>query len=719
MLHQHLTAEPPAVGAIRVGIPTGVAAAARRALAKAPADRFATAREFAEALASPSTTVAEAIARPRRRASIAAGWVLVAVSMAVVAGVAMRARGRASAVIAPAATLAVIPFAPATADTALFRLGRELAITLTSNLDGVGGIRAVDALTVLAQASDPNAAYSLERGAALARRLGARSLIHGSLLRLGPNVRLDLALFDSDSLSPIARASVMAPPEDITALTDSATWALLHQVWQRGEPQSPSLAAVTTRSVPALRAFLEGERWFAAAEWGPAAREYGRAIEADSTFWLAYWRYAYVKEVWLSEPVDTAIQSAFRAHLSAFPERDRLLIAATRTENTTAAIGLMQTVTERFPNYWPGWWSYADMLVHVTPLLGTGYADARDALDRVVALNPDLVVGWNHLFWIAELQRDTAATAHALRELARLAYHGAQPYVHLQYLDRLLRTGGVPEATFTDSVARLVAAYRPPRDPVGGASMFGFPRAEVDVARRVLSLRPPADIAAMQRLNLALAWAQRGAWDSALVAARDYLQSSPGRDAALYGYRLAVMGAWLGALDSAVVAGWRAIAARFMEESPPEGRAEVAWLDGVVAVVQRKRPDLVAARQALQRSGAQSTPILDRSLAALELELVGDRRRATDALVRLEIESAERWWAPLQGRSVGCDHPYVNAIDRLTAARWLASASDLARAAQLLRWNEAVFPRSCGVADPVERTLSPIASLEQGRVEDA
>jgi len=67
----------------------------------------------------------------------------------------------------------------------------------------------------------------------------------------------------------------------------------------------------------------------------------------------------------------------------------------------------------------------------------------------------------------------------------------------------------------------------------------------------------------------------------------------------------------------------------------------------------------------------------------------------------------------------GCDHPFVPAVDRLLAARWLSAAGDLTQAARLLKWNEAIWPRPYCGADPIERAVSPLASLEQGRVEEA
>ena len=146
-----------------------------------------------------------------------------------------------------------------------------------------------------------------------------------------------------------------------------------------------------------------------------------------------------------------------------------------------------------------------------------------------------------------------------------------------------------------------------------------------------------------------------------------------------------------------------------------ERRTEATWLDGLAATTRADSRGLAAARQALANAGTRAARILDRSLAAFALDLAGQRKGATDALVRLEWEEAEQQWF----RGDGCDHPFVPAVDRLMAARWLSAAGDLAQAARLLKWNEAIYPRPYCGADPFERVLSPLTSLEQGRVEDA
>ena len=72
VVRQHLTTTPPSVDVIRPSVPTPVATALDRALAKTPADRFGTAAEFAAALGADSVSTA---GRPTRAGNPVAGRV--------------------------------------------------------------------------------------------------------------------------------------------------------------------------------------------------------------------------------------------------------------------------------------------------------------------------------------------------------------------------------------------------------------------------------------------------------------------------------------------------------------------------------------------------------------------------------------------------------------------------------------------------------------------
>jgi len=83
IVRQHLAAAPPRVSAMRAAVPPAIEEAIVRALAKTPADRFATAAEFVEALAAPAQRVRNT---GRRTSLLAAGAGLAATLLAAAAG---------------------------------------------------------------------------------------------------------------------------------------------------------------------------------------------------------------------------------------------------------------------------------------------------------------------------------------------------------------------------------------------------------------------------------------------------------------------------------------------------------------------------------------------------------------------------------------------------------------------------------------------------------
>src|SRR5213596_1505055 len=79
IVRQHLAAAPPRVSAMRAAVPPAIEEAIVRALAKTPADRFATAADFVEALAAPAQRVRDT---GRRTSRLAAGAGLAATLLA-------------------------------------------------------------------------------------------------------------------------------------------------------------------------------------------------------------------------------------------------------------------------------------------------------------------------------------------------------------------------------------------------------------------------------------------------------------------------------------------------------------------------------------------------------------------------------------------------------------------------------------------------------------
>ena len=703
VLTRRLTEQPPNVRDARPDVPVEVDALIARAMAPTPTSRFATAADLVTALrrgqlATPTTPLERFAARTAgllRRKEVAAAIVLVAL-LAGASAVIARVR---SAVAPSAAAIAVLPLNPVTPDSALSRLGRELAITLSANLEGVNGIRTADPLTVLAHVPMSERPPSQADVVALARRLGASSALNGTVLRFGDSVRVDLALHPANGGDPIAKVSVAAPAGDITALTNSATWALLREIWRKGGAPTPSLASVTTRSIPALRAFLDGERQIVEGRWRTAPEAFERAFTEDSTFWLAYWRYAFARDYW-SAGVDPAIRAKYVQHRAQLPERDRLLIEAGMADSLSVRYERTKAAAGRFPNYWPAWWMLSERLAHDAPLAGTSSRDLRAALEYTLSLNPRMTSGWQHLFWEAMWERDTVLSRRVLDALTKLHYDsvsrgesGFDELAHFRYLDALARArdgGGPRDSSLAEPGIRLFVSMTGPIDPYRFAllaALYGFPREQVSFSRRVIARGAPPQMVTAQQLAIAVGQAARGSWDSSVVALDAFVARASDPRAALYRYRVAVIGAWLGAIAPDSAARRRTAAVADSARLAPATRAEIAWLDGLLAFARQDSSALSSARRALATTDSVTAPMLDRSLAAFGHALAGDRGRAADSLEALEWERVERGWSRHRSDS----HPFLTAIDRLAAGRWLRERGDAARAARLLTWHEAVI----------------------------
>lgn len=743
--------EPRPLRDVRPDVPSRLADLVERCLARDPVDRPAGAEAIARELdevasqlerleagadpaaagvSEPGTGPGRAVperSRRRIRFPVAAAVVAVAVAGAIV----MALRDGESGERGPAAsnTVAVLPFTPVDPDPALERLGRQLVVTLSSRLGGLGGVRVVEPGAVLGREDSPERS-DLPALAAFARELGAGRLVYGRLTRSGDAVRLDATLLDTESMESLGHAVGTAAASDIAALTDSAALGLLRAgVGADSGLQLPARSAMTTSSVDALQAFLEGELAIAGARFRAAPGAFARAIAADSTFWLAYWRYMYARS-YHGLPMDSGIRATVYEHRASFPEADRLLVEARMATTERERLALRRAATDRYPTYWPAWFDLGDQLIHHGVFLGLPFEEARTALERAVQLNPRFVPAWTHLFWIATHQRDTAATGailHRFRELrldSLMADEwGLNTLGLYESLDRLARTGGEPDGSQADEGARMLAGYNGPLDPERLAVSFanyGFFRAQLDMARRVRLLGPRPGTRAAQDWSDALAWSGRGRWESAFGSLRRYVRAGTRPEAPLWAYGLAATGAWGGVLPADSARALRSAALRSATNA--DGRAEVAWLDGLLACAAGDGAALAEARRRVAAAGAESGATLQASLAAMASALDGRTDRGGAMLAELELSNADSAWA----FRFGARHPFVASVNRIAAAHWLLEAGDTIAAAPLLRLHETDLPGTLHPLPTIQVVLGThllprLASVleRQGRPEEA
>ena len=90
----------------------------------------------------------------------------------------------------------------------------------------------------------------------------------------------------------LGQAQVEGAPDSVYMLVDRLSVEALKAILNRPAKDLPriELARVTTASLPALRAYLEGEILYRKADWQAAIQAYRRAVDADTTFALAWLR---------------------------------------------------------------------------------------------------------------------------------------------------------------------------------------------------------------------------------------------------------------------------------------------------------------------------------------------------------------------------------------------------------------------------------------------
>jgi serine/threonine-protein kinase len=115
VVRQHLTAEPRSVTTLRMAVPERVSQSLTKALAKAPADRFTTAGQLAEALTDPAPAVAAgsaplAVREKVRRRVIAYAAILILVMVGAYTVISRTLGPPESAVASEQPKLAVLPF---------------------------------------------------------------------------------------------------------------------------------------------------------------------------------------------------------------------------------------------------------------------------------------------------------------------------------------------------------------------------------------------------------------------------------------------------------------------------------------------------------------------------------------------------------------------------------------------------------------------------------
>jgi DNA-binding SARP family transcriptional activator/TolB-like protein len=412
------------------------------------------------------------------------------------------------------ATIAVLPFAYQGSPEFAY-LGEGMVDLLGANLNGAGEIRTVDPDAVLAQVRRVGREeLEPEQARLLAARLGAGSYVLGNIVETGGRLRISARLHSGKRDDGPDQALVDGPSTQLFQLVDGLTGQLIAE--QSGGPAGAlsRLAALTTDSLSALKAYLEAERHFRAWRLDSSISALKRAIRIDSSFALAHYRMA--TAVLRTDPqhaaqaVDRALRYGHR-----LSDRDKWLIeafAASLDGRVAEAVRIYREIVTRHPDDLEANFQLGDLIIGWSGVLGGSWLDAREPFQRVVSIDPTHQDALFHLSGIAAKERRLdeldSLTDHILRILPPHPggfYRG----------QRAVAFGDTAET------ARFITALRKASDWIGQASggMVAFTTGDLVFGRRAWRLftEPSRSrgVRVLAHLTLAKMELMTGRWSAA------------------------------------------------------------------------------------------------------------------------------------------------------------------------------------------------------------
>jgi len=302
---RRMTDPVPPLRTVRETVPIHVEQAIVTALAKVPADRFATASQFADALIQaprpPSPdgekgpggevrgrrTVLVGIFSGKRRWTVALGVTAVVGIVGVVVGRAILTGRNGAADTGAASRVVVMPFENRTSITELDPLGAMVAEWVTQGLTEAPFLTVLDTRSALAPARTRGAAAA---PIAVGRETGAGVVVAGSFFLQGDSLQFQAEISSTaDGSILLAIAGVAArrdrPLEGAERLRQRvlAAFASLHDkdvsTFQTALAQPPTYAA--------YREYVEGLELYMGNQFRDAAQRFLQAAVLDSTFLTA------------------------------------------------------------------------------------------------------------------------------------------------------------------------------------------------------------------------------------------------------------------------------------------------------------------------------------------------------------------------------------------------------------------------------------------------
>lgn len=356
--------------------------------------------------------------------------------------------------------IAVLPFHVSGAGVE--ELHEGMVDLLTLNLDGAGGLRAIDSRTVLARwqealLDDPHP--DLARQLEIARQTDARYAIIGQAIGVGTDLRLTVDVYDAREEERLGHAEVAGSRDSMLSLIDRLTIEVLRTALKSkgADHLRIDLADAMTPSIPALKAYLDGEVHFRRSEWEAAIEDYDRAIAADSTFALALYRFNQSLQ-WAWLPSGESERRALRLmerYSGDLPPREALLLKAQSAAHREdpSMLRPLEDAVRQYPDDPEIWFMLGYNYVVLSASQHLTANEIQRPLRKAIELDPGFAPAYIPLI-IGTLyfEGDSSETARLMSEFSRHAGQSKEAAVFPVAIDLVFAGTDVTAASIIDTL---------------------------------------------------------------------------------------------------------------------------------------------------------------------------------------------------------------------------------------------------------------------------
>jgi tetratricopeptide (TPR) repeat protein len=275
--------------------------------------------------------------------------------------------------------IAVFPFS-IRGDESIQYLGEGMVDLLYASLDGAGEFRSISPARVIGALAERTDPLDPESAAVLARQLRAGLYILGSIVRVGEELRITATLHGENGTTEQTALAVAAGEAELPRSIDSVASDLL-----RGRIGKADLPPGIDTNLPALRAFLDGQRSMRNGDWDKAVEDYLRAVVADSNFAYGYARMSMAagyphdteRQLYACEKA-LALRDQLSDHMADLVQINQQFLYELSDEPTAR----LRKLVARYPDDSVAWYMLADYGAHCGPLLGYPRTEAVVAMNR-------------------------------------------------------------------------------------------------------------------------------------------------------------------------------------------------------------------------------------------------------------------------------------------------------------------------------------------------